>query len=70
MTIGNAPQILTDPTMSKIFGKILELSGAGISPLSLGIGSNAQSVGGQLPEQVAPDQQQPIAQTASQVAQA
>lgn len=35
-----SPQVLTDPTLSKIFAKILEVSGSGISPISLGMGSN------------------------------
>lgn len=69
LTIGNAPQILTDPTMSKIFAKILEVSGTGISPLSLGLGQT-QGQPAQLPEQVALTEPQPMAQTASQVAQA
>jgi len=66
-TVAQAPQILQDPVLSKIFGKILELSGSGISPISLGIGNQQPA---QLPEQVAPNTQQPLTQTASQVAQA
>ena len=38
MTVAKAPQVLTDPTLSQVFAKILEVSGSGISPLSLGIG--------------------------------
>ena len=46
--------VLEDPIMSRIFGKILELSGAGISPISLGIGKPTSSQQGQPP---APQQQ-------------
>jgi len=38
MTAAKAPQVLTDPTLSKVFAKILEVSGSGISPISLGMG--------------------------------
>jgi hypothetical protein len=40
--------ILNNPVMARIFGTILELSGAGISPASLGIGKpqSNQPVGG------------------------
>lgn len=34
-------QLLEDPVLSQIFATIVELSGAGISPVSLGIGMNA-----------------------------
>jgi len=43
MTAAKAPQVLTDPTLSKVFAKILEVSGSGISPVSLGMGSNMSS---------------------------
>lgn len=66
LTVAKAPQILTDSTLAKIFGKILELSGSGLSPISLGKPQQPT----QLPKQVAPNQPQPIAPTASQVAQA
>lgn len=39
MTVAKAPQVLTDPTLSQVFAKILEVSGSGISPLSLGLGA-------------------------------
>jgi hypothetical protein len=39
MTAAKAPQVLTDPTLSKVFAKILEISGSGISPISLGMGA-------------------------------
>jgi hypothetical protein len=39
MTAAKAPQVLTDPTLSKVFAKILEISGSGISPMSLGMGA-------------------------------
>lgn len=42
--------VLEDPIMARIFGTILELSGAGISPISLGIGGNSA----QTPQGVAP----------------
>lgn len=38
----NNPAILQDSKLSQIFGKILEVTGAGISPMSLGIGSVKQ----------------------------
>lgn len=40
MTAAKAPQVLTDPTLSKVFAKILEVSGSGISPISLGMGNS------------------------------
>lgn len=55
--------VLEDPTMARIFGTILELSGAGISPASLGIGMP------QAPGQgtnVAPAGQAPMQQPAGQ----
>lgn len=67
-TVAQAPQILTDPTLSKVFSKILEVSGSGISPISLGLGQSQQMQPTQLPEQVAPTQPQEV-QTASQVMQ-
>lgn len=70
-TIAQAPQILQDPTMSRIFAKIIEVSGAGISPLTLGIGMNQAA--GNIPSPVPLPEQTtatPEAQTASQVAQA
>lgn len=68
LTVAQAPQILTDPTLSQIFAKILEVSGSGISPISLRLGQSQQPQPAQLPEQVAPTQPQGV-QTASQVAQ-
>ena len=50
MTVAKAPQVLTDPTLSQVFGKILEVSGSGISPLSLGLGSQKAEM--QMPPQV------------------
>lgn len=44
ITVAKAPQILTDPTLSKVFGKILEVSGSGISPISLGMGTPAPAM--------------------------
>lgn len=44
ITVAKAPQILTDPTLSKVFGKILEVSGSGISPISLGMGTQAPTM--------------------------
>ena len=40
MTAAKAPQVLTDPTLSKVFAKILEISGSGISPVSLNMSAN------------------------------
>lgn len=40
ITVAKAPQILQDPKLSLIFGKILETSGSGISPISLGLGES------------------------------
>lgn len=46
----NSFAVLENPVMARIFGTILELSGAGISPASLGIGGNQA----QTPAQGAP----------------
>lgn len=43
--------VLTNPVMARIFGTILELSGAGISPASLGIGMQTPTQGGAQPAQ-------------------
>lgn len=53
--------VLTNPVMARIFGTILELSGAGISPSSLGIGAQTPTQGSQ-----APSGQPPAPQTAPQ----
>lgn len=37
MTIAKAPQILQDPKLGMIFGKILDISGSGISPIAFGL---------------------------------
>ncbi len=50
MTAAKAPQVLTDPTLSKVFAKILEVSGSGISPVSLNMGANMNTA----PTDVAP----------------
>lgn len=56
--------VLEDPTMSRIFGTILELSGAGISPASLGIGKPQQNQTAQpQPPQQPPQLNQPIQST-------
>lgn len=44
LTVAKAPQVLTDPKMSQIFGEILELSGSGLSPISLGLGEGQPMV--------------------------
>jgi len=44
ITVAKAPQVLTDPKMSQIFGEILELSGSGLSPTSLGLGEGQPMV--------------------------
>lgn len=62
-TAAQAPQVLTDPTLSKIFAKILEVSGSGISPISLGMGANMSAPAQEaLPPQELPEQ--PMAQPA------
>jgi len=56
--------VLEDPTLSKIFSEILELSGTGISPVSLGIGKSTQAITApQTAPQVSPvpQQSQPLA---------
>lgn len=68
LTIAKAPQILQDPVMSKVFSKILEVSGTGISPITLGLGQT-QTQPMQLPEQVAPTTPENVGQTASQTMQ-
>lgn len=57
MTAAKAPQVLTDPTLSKVFAKILEVSGSGISPISLGMGANMNASA--QPQQ--PPQEVPVA---------
>ncbi len=57
MTAAKAPQVLTDPTLSKVFAKILEVSGLGISPISLGMGANMNASA--QPQQ--PPQEVPVA---------
>lgn len=47
----NNPNVLQDPTLSKIFGKILEVTNAGISPLSLGIGNPKATSQATMPQQ-------------------
>ena len=59
MTAAKAPQVLTDPTLSKVFAKILEVSGSGISPISLGMG---QAIANQQSTDPAP-QEVPVAPT-------
>jgi hypothetical protein len=49
--------VLENPVMARIFGTILELSGAGISPVSLGIGMQSPTQGAGTPSvQAAPQQ--------------
>lgn len=43
--------ILEDPTLSKIFAEIVDLSGAGINPISLGLGRNKPQNAPQSPQQ-------------------
>lgn len=50
--------ILQNPVMARIFGTILELSGAGISPVSLGIGGNQA----QAPQGASQPAQAPVGQ--------
>jgi len=62
--------VLEDPVMSRIFGTILELSGAGISPVSLGIGKPISATApapqatpqAPTPSPVQPQQQAQVAQ--------
>jgi len=69
LTIAKAPQVLQDPKLSQIFGRILEVSGSGISPVSLGLGQGQDPMA-QLPAgAVPPDAPQPVVETASQIAQ-
>lgn len=67
MTVAKAPQILTDPTLSKVFSRILEVSGSGISPVSLGVSTQQAQPQMQVPAeaQATPDMQNP--QLAEQV---
>jgi len=39
--VGQAPQVLTDPSLAKIFSRVVELSGIGISAASLGLVTRA-----------------------------
>lgn len=50
MTAAKAPQVLTDPTLSKVFAKILEVSGSGISPISLGMGNSMSAQSTDVPD--------------------
>lgn len=54
LTAAKAPQVLTDPTLSKVFAKILEVSGSGISPISLGMGNQMTTQAQELPPQEVP----------------
>lgn len=60
ITVAKAPQILTDPTLSKVFGKILEVSGSGISPISLGMGTPAPTMDMQALPQETTQAQAPV----------
>jgi hypothetical protein len=52
--------VLTDPTLSKVFNQLLEVSQSGISPVSLGKGTRPTKVAPQLPPApVAPAPQSP-----------
>lgn len=62
MTAAKAPQVLTDPTLSKVFAKILEVSGSGISPISLGMGANMSSAPAEAPQEVPVAPELPVAQ--------
>jgi len=57
LTVAKAPQVLTDPKMSQIFGEILELSGSGLSPISLGLGEGQPMV---QPEMAQPGMPSPV----------
>lgn len=71
LTVAKAPQVMQDPKLASIFSRILEVSGSGISPISLGIGQTQGSQStmptGAVPEQEG--QPSPMVQTASQVTQ-
>lgn len=43
MTVGRNPSMLQDPVLAQVFTKIVELSGAGISPISLVAGIQEQA---------------------------
>lgn len=60
LTVAKAPQILQDPKLGMIFGKILDISGSGISPISFGLAeqSNATANVTTAPEAPAPDPMQ------------
>ncbi len=56
--------ILENPTLAKIFGNIVDMSGSGISPVELGIGRPKKAVPQPQPapqQQAAPQPMQPIA---------
>lgn len=63
MSASSNPALLQDPVMSQIFMKIVELSGAGISPISLV--SGIQEQGKQQQEMMAQQQQMPQPQQMS-----
>lgn len=44
LTVAKAPNVLTDPALNKIFTRIIEMSGAGISPLQLMAQANDQQI--------------------------
>lgn len=48
--------VLEDPKLSKIFGTIVEMSGAGVSPIGLGLGIETPTIPGATPSPVQPVQ--------------
>ena len=58
-TVAQNPQILQDPILSQIFGRIIEVTNVGLSPISLGIGVNKPV---QTPQQAPQAPQQAVQQ--------
>jgi len=65
LTVAKAPQILQDPKLSMIFGKILDISGSGISPLSFGLSEQSNTTPMPSPQEMQPQ----VAEQAPEMAQ-
>jgi hypothetical protein len=60
-TVAGNPMALQDPNMAMIFNRIMEMSGAGVSPISLSKGGMQAQAGGAQGGQMAPGAPTPLA---------
>lgn len=61
-TVGSNPAILQDPIMNKLFAKVVELAGVGISPTEITNALNKQTQQTENPEQINLKEQLPVEQ--------